>query len=209
VTEPPHRRRLVLASASPARRRLLVDAGFAPHVVVSGVDESAHTAADTPTLVTVLARAKAGAVAAGLADALVVGCDSLLDVDGEAQGKPASAEEAVRRWRRLGGRSADLVTGHALLDVRGGRVVAERVAAESTRVRFARPSEAEIAAYVATGEPLHVAGAFTLDGRGSVFVEGVDGSPSNVIGLSLPLLRRMLLELGVEPADLWTREDQS
>ena len=203
MTAPAGRRRLVLASASPARRRLLVDAGFDPEVRVSGVDESSHTAPDTPGLVTALARAKAHAVAATLDDALVVGCDSLLDVDGEAQGKPASADEALARWRRLSGRAADLVTGHAVLDVRGGAVVGERVAAASTRVTFGRPSEPELAAYVATGEPLAVAGAFTLDGLGGLFVERVDGSPSNVIGLSVALFGRLLRQLGVEPVSLW------
>lgn len=198
-------RRLVLASASPARRRLLVDAGFDPEVRVSGVDESAHEAPDTAALVTALATAKARAVARSLDDALVVGCDSLLDVDGQPQGKPATAQEALARWRRLAGRSAELLTGHAVLDVRGGRVVGERVVVEGTTVRFGRPSEAELQAYVASGEPLRVAGAFTLDGLGSLFVEGVEGSPSNVVGLSLPLLRRMLRELGVESVELWRR----
>lgn len=203
MTHPDGGRRLVLASASPARRRLLVDAGFDPEVRVSGVEEEAHTAPDTASLVSMLAAAKARAVAAALDDALVLGCDSLLDVDGEPQGKPASAAEALSRWRGLAGRSARLLTGHALLDVRGGRVVGERVAAEATVVNLGRPTDAELAAYVASGEPLRVAGAFTLDGLGSLFVDGVEGSPSNVVGLSLPLLRRLLRELGVEPVDLW------
>jgi septum formation protein len=197
------RRRLVLASASPARRRLLLDAGFDVEVRVSGVDEETHTAPDTASLVIALADAKAQAVAATVDDALVVGCDSLLDVDGEPQGKPATPEEALARWRRLAGRSAQLFTGHAVLDIRDGRVVGERVAAEATLVRFARPTDAELAAYVASGEPLRVAGAFTLDGLGSLFVDGVEGSPSNVVGLSMPLLRRLLRELGVEPVELW------
>ncbi len=145
-------------------------------------------------------RRKAGAVAGRVGNALVIGCDSLLDVDGVAWGKAASVEEAVSRWRLLRGRSASLVTGHCLVDTATG-ATAEDVAA--TTVHFGTPTDAEIDAYVATGEPLEVAGGFTLEGWGAPFVDGVDGDPGNVVGLSLPLLRRLLRDLGVAITDLW------
>lgn len=196
-------RRLVLASRSPARLGLLRQAGMAPEVIVSGVDEDALSAPTPGELALVLARAKAAAVASRpeAAGALVVGCDSVLDMDGEALGKPADAEDAVSRWKRMRGRSGVLRTGHCLVDTADGRQVG---ATASTTVRFGTPTDAEVAAYVASGEPLHVAGAFTLDGRSAPFVDGVDGDHGNVIGLSLPLLRRLLGELGVSVADLWT-----
>lgn len=195
-------RRLVLASASPARLRLLRDAGFDPTVIVSGVDEDSVQCDDAWELVRVLAELKAVKVAKtdGLDDALVIGCDSLLLLDGKTLGKPATAAEAVERWRTMRGKTGVLLTGHCVVDVATGRL-AQDVA--DTVVRFGEPSDAEIEAYVATGEPMRVAGAFTLDGRSASFVDGVDGDPSNVIGLSLPLLRRLLAELGVEVTDLW------
>ena len=155
---------------------------------------------DTASVVEQLALRKARTVAAHRPDALVVGCDSLLDVDGEAWGKAASAAEAVQRWRLLRGRSATLVTGHCLIDALSAAEAAEVVA---TTVRFGRPSDAEIDAYVATGEPLAVAGGFTIEGRGAPFVDGVDGDPGNVIGLSIPALRRLLAQLGIAITDLW------
>lgn len=196
-------RRLVLASASPARLRLLRAAGFDPDVVVSGVDEDAVPADDPWAMVTELARRKAATVAAdpALGDALVLGCDSTFVLDGAALGKPGTAAEATGRWQQMRGRSGVLLTGHCLLDPPAGRR-AEEVA--DTVVRFGTPSDDEVAAYVATGEPLHVAGGFTLDGRSGVFVDAVEGDPSNVIGLSLPLLRRLLAEIGVEVTALWS-----
>jgi len=192
---------LVLASGSAGRLRLLRAAGIDPEVVVSGVDETADAGPDTAALVSVLAERKAAAVAARRPGALVLGCDSMLDLDGVAFGKPASARHAVDMWRRLSGRQGTLYTGHCLIDAAGGRRVRDVAA---TVVRFGTPSDAEVAAYVASGEPMTLAGAFSIDGRGAPFVEGIDGDPGNVIGLCLPLLRRMLADLGVAITDLWT-----
>lgn len=194
--------RLVLASASPARRRLLQAAAIDPDVIVSGVDESAVQAAGPEELCLVLARMKAQAVAARLAvtDALVLGCDSVLAFDGEIFGKPDDAADAVKRWERMRGRSGVLHTGHHLIDLPAGR---QAEAVTSTVVHFAAVTDAEIAAYVATGEPLQVAGAFTIDGIGGPFVDAVEGDHGTVIGLSLPLLRRLLAELDRSITDLW------
>ncbi|MFI0979806.1 Maf family protein [Streptomyces sp. NPDC021093] len=195
-------RRLVLGSASPARLGLLRQAGLAPEVIVSGVDEDALSAPTPGELALVLATAKADVVAAlpEAAGALVVGCDSVLELDGQALGKPDDAEDATARWKAMRGRSGVLQTGHCVIDTASGRRAA---ATASTTVHFAEPSDAEIAAYVASGEPLYVAGAFTLDGRSAPFVRGIEGDPGNVIGLSLPLLRDLLAELDVAITDLW------
>ena len=190
--------RFVLASASPARLRLLRDAGFAPEVIVSGVDED-DVAGTAVEMALELAHRKAAAVAVQAPGALVLGCDSLLELDGAALGKPTSAEDAVDRWRAMRGRSGVLHTGHCV--VVNGRSEADVC---STTVRFGEPSDAEIDAYVASGEPLHVAGAFTLDGRGSAFLDGIDGDAGNVIGLSVPLLRRLLRAHGIAVVDLWS-----
>ena len=196
--------RLVLASASPARLSVLRAAGVEPEVRMSGVDEEAITAPSPSGRVQALAEAKAAAVVRpGDDDLLVLGCDSMLDVDGSVYGKPATAAEATMRWQLMAGRSGILRTGHALLSVRGGSVVARAVDVAATVVRFGTPSPDEVAAYVATAEPLQVAGAFTIDGRGGWFVDGIDGDPGTVIGLSLPLLRELLRRLGVGVTDLW------
>jgi septum formation protein len=193
-------RPLVLASGSQARLRLLRDAGIDPVVVVSGADESDPGGLGTAALVAVLAARKAATVSALRPGDLVLGCDSMLDLDGAALGKPATAHDAVSLWGRLAGRDGVLYTGHRLIDGRSGRQ-ASGVAA--TIIRFGEPTRAEIAAYVATGEPLQLAGAFSIDGRGAAFVDGIDGDPGNVIGLSLPMLRRLLAELDIAITDLW------
>ncbi|MGY1735219.1 Maf family protein [Geodermatophilus sp. SYSU D00684] len=198
-------RRLVLASASPARLALLRQAGLAPEVVVSDVDETAVTAPRVAERVALLASAKASAVAGREDDALVVGADSLLEFRGQAMGKPADAAEARERWRRMSGRSGVLHTGQALLDVRGGAVESRDVVVTSTVVHFATPTPAEVEAYLATGEPLAVAGAFTLDGLGAPFVRRVEGDPASVIGLSLAALREQLRRRGLTITDLWRR----
>jgi septum formation protein len=199
--------RLVLASASPARRALLRAAGIDVDVQVSGVDESVVTADDAASLCLALARMKARAVAATLpADpgVLVLGCDSVLAFDGQILGKPYDAAEAVKRWQAMRGRSGVLHTGHHLTDLVSGKQ-AEAVGA--TVVHFAELTDDEISAYVASGEPLQVAGAFTIDGRGGAFVERIEGDAGNVIGLSLPLLRRLLMTFGVSVPQLWRKEE--
>jgi septum formation protein len=207
--------RFVLASASPARLAVLRAAGVEPDVVVSGVDEDAITASlsnPTPSeLVTALARAKADEVASRLnddaaesVDTVVVGCDSMLSIGGEVVGKPGTADVARTRWKSMAGGTGDLLTGHAVVRLRDGAVVARAEGTRTTTVQFSTPSDAELDAYLATGEPLAVAGAFTLDGLGGWFVEGVDGDPSSVIGISLPLTRRLLAEVGVDVVSLWS-----
>ncbi|WP_222267371.1 Maf family protein [Modestobacter marinus] len=198
-------RRLVLASQSPARLQLMRQAGLNPVVVVSGVDEDAVTAPRVGELVALLAAAKAAAVAKQETDALVVAADSLLEFRGRPLGKPADVDDARLRWQRMSGRSGVLHTGQAVFDVRDGAVARRDVGVSSTVVHFAEPTPEEIEAYLATGEPLAVAGAFTLDGLGAPFVRRVEGDPSAVIGLSLPLLRTQLAKLGVPLTELWRR----
>ncbi len=209
---------LVLGSASPARLETLRRAGVSPYVLVSEVDEDAVVAQARSQygelapedVALVLARAKCEAVAARLAGAdapgdapdgaLVVGCDSVLELDDEVHGKPVDAAEALARWQRMRGRSGVLHTGHWVIDDRDGEdggTGATLGAVASTTVHFAAISDEEIEAYVATGEPLKVAGAFTLDGLGAPYVEGIEGDPSNVVGISLPLMRELLGSLDV------------
>jgi septum formation protein len=190
----------VLASGSQGRLRVLRDAGMDPKVVVSGADESNEHALPTAELVAELAERKANAVALLEPRALVLGCDSLLELDGVGYGKPGSAAEATAMWRLMSGRDGALCTGHCLIDGPTGRRVR---AVARTVVRFGTPDADELAAYVATGEPFMLAGAFSLDGRSGPFIEGIDGDASNVIGLSLPLLRQMLADLGRSVTDLW------
>ena len=198
-------RRLVLASASPARLSLLRQAGLAPEVVVSDVDESAVTAPRVAEQVALLASAKAADVARQETDALVIGADSLLEFNGKPLGKPADAAEARDRWRRMSGRSGVLHTGQALFDVQDGAVASRDIAVASTAVYFASPTPQELEAYVATGEPMAVAGAFTLDGLGAPFVRRVEGDPAAVVGLSLTVLRTQLAKRGLAITDLWRR----
>ena len=200
--------RLVLASASPARLKTLRSAGIEPSVEVSGVDESGVTETEPARLAALLARLKGEAVASRLAGGsvgertLVLGCDSVLEFDGTAHGKPGTASKARHRLERMRGGSGVLHTGHHLVDLERGE---RRSAVASTTVVFAALSDEEITAYVASGEPLQVAGAFTIDGLGGAFVERIEGDPHNVVGLSLPLLRRLVDDLGIGWPQLWNR----
>jgi septum formation protein len=193
-------RRIILASASPSRLQVLKQAGLDPEVIVSGVDEDAISEPSVSRLVVSLARAKAATVAATSEDALVIGCDSLLEFDGQAQGKPVDAEQAIGWWQARRGGTGVLHTGHCVIDTVTGK---EAVEVAGTVVRFGSPSEAEIRAYVATDEPFWAAGAFTIDGYGGWFVEGLDGDAGNVLGLSLPVLRRLFEAHGLAITDLW------
>ncbi len=205
--------RIVLGSASSGRLRVLRQAGVDPLVVVSDVDEDALMASLDPELppeavVAKLASAKAVRVAALLAedvaaDCVVLGCDSMLYRDDELCGKPNTAEAAHQQWQSLAGSVGHLLTGHTLLRISAGVISYIEGQTGSTSVHFGQPAEGELAAYIESGEPVSVAGAFTLDGLGGWFIERIEGDPSNVIGLSLPLVRRMLRSAGLSIADLW------
>jgi septum formation protein len=198
---------LVLASASPARLATLKAAGVEPSVVVSGIDESGVSGLTPADLALRLAELKCAAVADEVGrGCLILGCDSVLELDGEALGKPGDRDAAVRRWQSMRGRSGILHTGHCLRDTGAGRQVS---AIGSTVVHFADVTDEEIAAYVETGEPLEVAGAFTVDGMGGAFVTGIEGDHHNVVGLSLPLLRDLLARLGHRWTDLWATSRRS
>ncbi|GAB2987288.1 Maf family protein [Nocardioides montaniterrae] len=193
----------VLASASPARLKTLRGAGLDPTVIVSGVDESQVDGLPAGELALRLAELKCGAVAARPevpTDALVLGCDSVLELDGQILGKPSDAADATARWQAMRGRSGVLHTGHCLTDTASGTT---RSASAATTVHFAEVTDAEIAAYVATEEPLHVAGAFTVDGLGGAFVTRIEGDHHNVVGVSLPLLRDLVRRTGHEWTALW------
>ncbi|NVM97581.1 nucleoside triphosphate pyrophosphatase [Arthrobacter sp. SDTb3-6] len=202
---------LILASASPARTKLLADAGIAHRVLVSNVDEDAATAAAGPlspaATALLLARAKAEAVAAAAPGGLVLGCDSVFELDGAAYGKPWEPEVARGRWRQMRGRSGILHTGHWLVSARPATdragAPAGRGEVTSAVVKFEDISDAEIEAYVATGEPLQVAGAFTIDGLAGAFISGVEGDPHTVVGLSISTLRRLMAQAGVSITDFW------
>jgi len=205
--------RLVLGSASSGRLRVLRSAGIDPLVVVSGVDEDAIVArlgpdADPGDVVNALAEAKADAVRRILdpdvaADCVVIGCDSMLYVDGQLSGKPGTAEQAARQWHSMAGRDGHLYTGHCVIRVIGGAVERTETRTAVTTVRFSAPDETDLAAYIASGEPLGVAGAFTLDGLGGWFIDGVDGDPSNVVGLGLALTHGLFNSVGLSIGNLW------
>jgi septum formation protein len=194
---------LVLASASPARLGVLRRAGFDPVVAVSGVKEAVRQGESPREHCGRLARAKAAAVAAAQDEGLVIGCDSMLVIDGLARGKPASADEARRWWKEMSGRPGTLLTGHCLVDASTGRSAADIA---GTTVRFGKPTKEELDAYLQTREPLSVAGSFTIEGFAGPFVDGVDGDPNNVLGLSLPLLRRLVEDLGYRITDFWVTD---
>ncbi|MFT3899556.1 MAG: nucleoside triphosphate pyrophosphatase [Gordonia sp. (in: high G+C Gram-positive bacteria)] len=200
---------VVLGSASPARLRVLRQAGLDPRVLVADLDEDgliAELGAAPPAeIVSRLAVAKADALVPRLdsADAVLLTCDSMLHLRGELMGKPHTPEVARARWKQMSGQSADLLTGHCVTRIRDGAPVDRATDTESTEIRFARVDDATIDAYVATGEPLAVAGAFTLDGLGGWFVNGIDGDPSSVLGIGLPLTRRLLARVDVDVTTLW------
>lgn len=194
----------MLASASPVRLRVLREGGFSPEVMVSGVDED-DVAGSTHDVALVLAERKAATIAARLNGdgALVLGCDTVLDVDGETRGKPRSIQQAREWWSSVAGRSALLHSGLCVIDTATGK---QASGVASTVVRYGTPTDAEMDAYLATKEPLEVAGAFTIDGYAAPFVEGIDGDHGAVLGLSLPLLRRLLADIDVAITDLWVRQ---
>lgn len=206
--------RFVLASASPGRRKVLRQAGIDPLVIVSGVDEDAVMARLEPSatpadVTTALAAAKADAVVGVLdadvaADCVVIGCDSMLYHDGTLRGKPTTVDAARAGWQQMAGTSGDLYTGHSVIRLQDNAIAWRAADATVTTVRFASPSTADLDAYVDSGEPTAVAGGFTLDGLGGWFVDGVDGDPSSVIGIGLPLIRRLLADGGLSIAELWS-----
>ena len=205
--------RVVLASASPGRRMVLRQAGIDPFVIVSGVDEDAVIARQGPDaapgdVANALAAAKAEQVVANLepsiaSDCVVIGCDSMLFIDGALRGKPDSVADARRQWESMRGRHGVLHSGHCVIRLRDGSMTHREVESGATTVNFGTPSDDELTAYLASGESLRVAGAFTIDGLGGWFVDGIEGDPSNVIGLSLPTMRSLFIRVGLSIAGLW------
>jgi septum formation protein len=205
--------RVVLGSASSGRLRVLRSAGIDPLVVVSGVDEDAIVErlgpqADPADVVNALAEAKADAVRTALdpavaADCVVIGCDSMLYIDGRLCGKPGTPEQAARQWNSMAGRDGHLYTGHSVIRVVDGTAAQTQTRTAVTTVRFSTPNDIDLAAYIASGEPLNVAGGFTLDGLGGWFIDGVDGDPSNVVGLGLALTHELLNAVGLSIGELW------
>ena len=194
--------RLVLASQSPSRRMLLEQGGVRPVLRPSHIDEDAVISslldASPSTTVSALARAKAQTAIAEFPDDVVVGCDSMLLLDGELLGKPHTVEATVERWKAQRGKVAQLLTGHAVWF--GGEWAVDTVA---TTIRVGVVSDADIQAYAESGQPLECAGAFTLEALGSWFIDSIDGDPTSVIGLSMPLLRRCLYRFGLNASDFW------
>ncbi|WP_267207612.1 Maf family protein [Corynebacterium sp. Marseille-P8863] len=194
--------RLVLASQSPSRRMLLEQGGVTPVLRPAHIDEDAIIAelgvAEPRVIVETLARTKAETVAADFPDDVVVGCDSMLLLGGELLGKPHTPERTIERWKAQRGRTAHLLTGHAV--AHKGEWVVDTI---STAIRFGDVSDADIEAYAASGQPLECAGAFTLEALGSWFIDSIDGDPTSVIGLSMPLLRRCLYRFGLNASDFW------
>ena len=196
----------VLASASPARLKLLRTAGIEPVVRISNFDESQVDIDKGIELVQTLAKCKAESVASQFNDALVLGCDSVLEVEGKIYGKPKSITEAIARWQIMRGNTGWLYTGHALIDLSKQK---QLVRCGITKVYFADISDRLIEAYVHSGEPLKCAGSFALEGKGSLFIEKIEGCHSNVIGLSLPLLHQMMAELGYNVTEFWQKQTKN
>ena len=190
----------VLASASGARRKLLQAVGIEPIVCQSNFDESQIQLGDPVALVQTLAKHKAQTVAAQFTNAIILGCDSVLSINGEIHGKPSSVQQAIARWQQMRGNHGILYTGHVLIDQQQNR---QLIDCGITKVYFSPISDRTIEAYVNTGEPLNCAGCFAIDGKGGLFVEKLEGCHSNVIGLSLPLLYQMLCELGYQVREFW------
>jgi septum formation protein len=196
----------VLASASLARRKLLQTAGIEPIICQSNFDETQVQLEDPVELVQILAKCKAETVIDRFSDALILGCDSILTVDNCIYGKPESPEIAIKRWQKMRGNQGILYTGHALFDLRQQKSL---IRCGITKVDFAWISDAQIEAYVASGEPLKCAGSFALEGKGGLFVKKIEGCHSNVIGLSLPLLHQMMNELGYNVTNFWRQNNLS
>lgn len=193
----------VLASASPARKKLLETVGIKPIICASDFDESQINITAPQELVNTLAQCKAQTVVSQFPSCLIMGCDSVLSFDGKIYGKPENAEDAINRWKFMQGNFGDLYTGHCLIDNTSNHEISQVIKCQVTRVYFGKMSDRSISAYINTGEPLKCAGAFALEGFGSLFIEKIEGCHSNVIGLSLPLFRQMLAELGYEVTDFW------